>query len=401
MTRGKLAAVFILIMMLVGSFSVGQWLLAAPENKNHFKSGGVDLILGGDGFCIGGDVQLYRSAANTWGLGAGDSLIGATWLNSTNSASTNFYMVGGTAGRIPLIGTNGRIVSDADLTFSVDTLTATKLAGTTMTGDITMGGNDIIGATWLNSTNTSTSSLYVNGEDFTGLNDHLKSGSTASVVDGTWIAHGLGHTPTSVVLTSKTQYFKGAPVILSVLDSNSTKFKVGVTTASINNLFGITPTAATFDTAPTNLAYTTDNDYTTVTGTGDKSFPGTSGTIGTLTYDMGAPCAGSLDIVANVHRNSGNGNAEIDVYYSADGVNYYWQGLRSSGVTFTDQGMIPCHVNFIYARYIRLVFTSSSVTTNPSTYHVIVGEVQLIQTTGNLAVTATGVTVDWMAKYKP
>ena len=47
--------------------------------------------------------------------------------------------VGGlTSGRVPFATTNGRLTDDADMTFSVATLTVTNIAATTFTGSITI-----------------------------------------------------------------------------------------------------------------------------------------------------------------------------------------------------------------------------------------------------------------------
>lgn len=44
-----------------------------------------------------------------------------------------------TSGRVPFATTNGRLTDDADMTFSTDTLTVTKIAATTFTGNVTIG----------------------------------------------------------------------------------------------------------------------------------------------------------------------------------------------------------------------------------------------------------------------
>lgn len=49
-----------------------------------------------------------------------------------------------TSGRVPFATTNGRITDDSDMTFSVDTLTVTKIAATTFTGDVTLSTKNII-----------------------------------------------------------------------------------------------------------------------------------------------------------------------------------------------------------------------------------------------------------------
>jgi hypothetical protein len=53
---------------------------------------------------------------------------------TTGAARKKFVLDDGTdlvSGRVPFCTTNGRLTSDADLTFATDTLTVTKLVGTT------------------------------------------------------------------------------------------------------------------------------------------------------------------------------------------------------------------------------------------------------------------------------
>ena len=51
-----------------------------------------------------------------------------------------------TAGRITFAGSNGLLTDDSDLTFSTDTLTATKIAAFTLTGKLSAGSNEIEGS---------------------------------------------------------------------------------------------------------------------------------------------------------------------------------------------------------------------------------------------------------------
>lgn len=65
---------------------------------------------------------------------------------STGPARKAFILDDGTrltSGRIPFATTNGRLVDDSDFTFSVDTLTITKIAATQFTGDIQFTGSGI------------------------------------------------------------------------------------------------------------------------------------------------------------------------------------------------------------------------------------------------------------------
>ena len=48
-----------------------------------------------------------------------------------------------TAGRVPFATTNGRLIDDADMTFSVDTLTVTKIGATSLVGDISFVGSGV------------------------------------------------------------------------------------------------------------------------------------------------------------------------------------------------------------------------------------------------------------------
>lgn len=49
-----------------------------------------------------------------------------------------------TSGRVAFSTTNGRLTDDADMTFAVDTLTVTKIAATTFTGNITLSTKNIV-----------------------------------------------------------------------------------------------------------------------------------------------------------------------------------------------------------------------------------------------------------------
>lgn len=49
-----------------------------------------------------------------------------------------------TSGRVPFATTNGRLTDDADFTFATDTLTVTKIAATTFTGNVTISTKNIV-----------------------------------------------------------------------------------------------------------------------------------------------------------------------------------------------------------------------------------------------------------------
>jgi len=94
---------------------------------------------------IGTDVQAYNS--NLTGINqALDTTASPTFVGLTVS--------GLTSGRIPIAGTAGLLGDDGDLTFLTDTLTATKIVGTTSVttplatiGSVTAGGNVTVNST--------------------------------------------------------------------------------------------------------------------------------------------------------------------------------------------------------------------------------------------------------------
>jgi hypothetical protein len=149
-------------------------------------------------------------------------------------------------------------------------------------------------------------------------------------------------------------------------------------THHINRLAGITATLGTFDMNPTTPLNMTDGDWTTATGEGIKSLAGANGDIGFIMFDMGAAYPVLVIFLINAHRASGDGAANIYIESSNDNVNWYNDGLRIYGAV-SDDAYKPTHASFLYARYLRLHFYSSSVTVNPSVFHVKVAEVQALQ----------------------
>jgi len=99
------------------------------------------------GLALGSDVLLYRSAANT--LTTSDSVV-VGGLSVSNL----------TSGRIPIIGADGLLTDDSDLTFSDDILTVTKIAGTTINGNLAFEGNRVISAE-----NVDTRALQIHARD--------------------------------------------------------------------------------------------------------------------------------------------------------------------------------------------------------------------------------------------
>lgn len=104
---------------------------------------------------------------------------------TTGAARKAFILDDGTrltAGRIPFATTNGRLVDDADFTFATDTLTVTKIAATTFTGNPTISKavpeldfTDTVGSkTWRFFTQNDGTDLQIrspNGADVWRLNN--------------------------------------------------------------------------------------------------------------------------------------------------------------------------------------------------------------------------------------
>jgi len=98
----------------------------------------------------GGTVTSVTGTANQINVATGTTTPALT-LSSTIVTPGTLTVTGLTSGRVPIIGASGLISDDSDLTFATDTLTATKLGATTLTGTISGGGqqlnNIIIGTT--------------------------------------------------------------------------------------------------------------------------------------------------------------------------------------------------------------------------------------------------------------
>ena len=104
------------------------------------------------------------------------------------------------------------------------TLTATD---TNVTDDLNVTGDVVVtGTTMITGNTTITGTLALEGIVFSGP---VVFGSTSDVISGTLVAHGLGTTPTAVVLTP---LFNGTVVtqVVYLLATNATSFTVGIGT---------------------------------------------------------------------------------------------------------------------------------------------------------------------------
>lgn len=146
----------------------------------------------------------------------------------------------------------------------------------------------------------------------------------------------------------------------------------------LNKLAGILGVASVFDTNPTLLERCTDADYTLWTGEGIKSLAGVNGEVGRIVFDMGANYPVCVLVWLNPHRASGDGTITLSLESSSDGITY--AGGVSAGISGIAGDLLrDSYPGFCYGRYIRLRFTTASVTVNPSVFHVKLAEVQAIQ----------------------
>jgi len=137
----------------------------------------------------------------------------------------------------------------------------------------------------------------------------------------------------------------------------------------INRALGITPTVAGFGTDPTNLGNVTDNDWTTVTGTGSTTL-GAGGDIGYLNFDLGAVRTVLVNAKVGVWRDAGTMN--LYWYWSTDGIawkhtNHVVIGSTTSAV----EEIIWPLLGMLRTRYFRLRFyLSAAGTGNVKIYEV-------------------------------
>ena len=106
------------------------------------------------GSVIGG-VGVYAALPTQDGTWTGD------WFRELYGWFTELRVTGLTANRVVITNGTSYLKTDADLAFSGDTLTVTKLGATTLAGDISASGNDLTGAGWVNGTSTAFTNAYV------------------------------------------------------------------------------------------------------------------------------------------------------------------------------------------------------------------------------------------------
>lgn len=103
---------------------------AGTGNVFQINGTGITAVSGSGAVCL-----VTNCALVTPSLGA------ATY---TTLSGGNITDSGLTAGRVTFAGTAGLLSDDADMTFATDTLTVTKIAATTFTGNITLSTKNIV-----------------------------------------------------------------------------------------------------------------------------------------------------------------------------------------------------------------------------------------------------------------
>lgn len=228
-------------------------------------------------------------------------------------------------------------------------------------------------------------------------------GSTASCINGTWIAHGLASIPTSIRLAiSGNSYINASSCLLqpTVIASNSTHFQIGflMQNSPINRLKGITPSATLWDVGPTNLAYVTDGVWSTVTGTGYNNLTG-PGYFGTLDFNMSATY--TVELQGKIGGWSNTSSVSLYWYYSTDGTTWVNAGgtAEISGTSTTEVVHYAKEI-CVNAQYVRAAFYTAGGATSAN---VKIYEIRAMDSESAItAVTfANAQTINWEAVYVP
>ena len=213
--------------------------ILSTSNQATAISGGSTIFYADDGDDYL-TVQLYQNsgaALNAEGGNDDSTFISISRLDLASSTGTT---TGQSAGRVQIADGSGGFTSDSDLTFSTDTLTATKLSttdisGSTITldsaGDITLdaGGADLIfaddGTNLLKITNSSSDVVFqpqVDAKDI--IFNQYDGNKIFSIDDGGFVGiHNSAAGPGEIRIYEDTD-----------LGSHYTGFKAGNATASVS-----------------------------------------------------------------------------------------------------------------------------------------------------------------------
>lgn len=162
-----------------GQIGIGQ---TAPTAWLHIKAGQSDTSTA--------PIKLTSGALNAAAeYGAIEHLSDDLYFTISGPARKKIVLDDGTAlvsGRVPIVTTNGRLSSDADFTFLVDTLTVAKIGTTTMTGITTHTGSMILKSVTDAGPMTATNGTV--GEVVYNTSDSKFYGCTATGTPATWAA---------------------------------------------------------------------------------------------------------------------------------------------------------------------------------------------------------------------
>lgn len=206
-----------------------------------WDSGGVAIRTDGTGATAGLHIYNYGASAGS----AGTAPIKLTTLgymstpeagaiewdnataeNLTWSPSTTRYRIplinsgALTSGRVPFATTNGRLTDDSDFTFATDTLTVTKIAATTFTGNVTLSTKDIV-------TDTTTGTKF--GTATTQKIGFFNSTPVVRQTDGAGLTNNVtagGTTDTIADFTSLVVYATDAAAIRNDIYQLARKIKI-------------------------------------------------------------------------------------------------------------------------------------------------------------------------------
>jgi peptidoglycan/xylan/chitin deacetylase (PgdA/CDA1 family) len=263
----------------------------------------------------------------------------------------------------------------------------------------------LIAYLYSNNVNVVTLSDLVNGG--TNIpNRFYDSGSTTNCVNGTWIPYNLARTATSITLTLNTSNLVNSTCMYlqpTVIAVNSTHFQIGFLTKNlpINRALNVPISVANFGstgdlTPPSSLSNAVDGDFSTSTTEGNNS-RASSGTIGTITVDLGM--AYPVMLVTKVGVWSNVSSMTLSWQYSSNNSTFYTNSGEGIDVkTSTTEYIVYSQVDFSNMRYIQLL-AQIGAAGNGS---IKVYEIQAWDMSQTVAaVTATNVaTVNWIVNYK-
>lgn len=229
-----------------------------------------------------------------------------------------------------------------------------------------------------------------------------------TVVNGTWIIHGLWTTPQTVNLyfnQTSGNYVNSTEFYLDpyVIQSNSTAFEVGfykanIPTSPLNRASGLPVTFNNWGTNPGNNTAETDGNWlTTTSGIGYNNVSTSGGFVGCADLNLGANY--TVTVSARYGAFSNTSSITAYWYYSFDGSNWVQaSGAGAGSVSSVTEITRDTQVETITAQYIRLGFVTGA---NSESANVEIFEMQALDFSGSnvnpLTAVTVGVPVSWSA----